>query len=349
MPKVKTEEEVTAEVEKMLGTDDGSEANDNNVEPADDTEGAQDTPVEGEAGDQDAQAPDDNSGDIAPEPDAETSDSVDDTPDALDTNIDLDPLAKAEKRVKDTQSLMQKTKAEAKGIQTELDETKAKLSEYQQLVKDKLSDSISSPGTEKAHEPTPTQLTPGDFKALKDEYPEIAGPIIDAFSKMEATITSLTNKQNDLSQNQADNLKQTESTLHFDKISRSYPDYKAINKSDDFEIWKTNLSPFERMAADHVVKDGSAEDIVSMFDKFSSDTGRGNGHSQKLPSIPPQSPETINKAKDQVRPDIKKANDLKLADDSGTLTTAEIKNMKNTPENVDKMLKAMTSGTIEAT
>lgn len=240
-----------------------------------------------------------------------------------------DRVIKAEKRVKDTQSLMQSVQTEKKELQEELDTAMTRLEEYQTLVKDRL----SGKKIEEV-EPVETQQTDA-FSAVKEAYPEIVTDLADA-------LTTVQNQIQDLTQKQKNSFKQTEDAFHFDKISRKYPNYEVIHKGDDFKTWHGQLSGFEQSAVTNTIKSGSHGDVISLYDKFYSDTN-SNGKKTQVT----QNPQTLERAKVEEKPNVQQVSNINLLEKDNTLSMKEIRGMEHTEENVNAILKAMVTNNIK--
>lgn len=125
-----------------------------------------------------------------------------------------------------------------------------------------------------------------ELKALSEEYPDIAQPLLKKLSKLEETVSEYRNRI------EAD---KSQGTLqaHFDTIRKSHPDMDDIVASDDFTGWIERQSPvWQRVASS-----GSSEEVVELLNRYKDDYG-----------ATPQQPESkVERARKVAEPSLPKA------------------------------------------
>lgn len=252
-------------------------------------------------------------------------------------------IEKADKRIKSAQSLMQITKTENKQLKNELDHAMTTLEEYKDMVKDRLSGKEEIPQSDEVETNVPV-IAQNDFSAIEENYPEIVKPLVDAVKSMQSQVK-------DLEKNQIVSQRQTEDNFHFDKISRAYPDYKEIYKSDDFKQWYNESSGFVQTASTNAIKGGNSDDVISMYDKFFVDTtGMARGGDSSVKKQQPglkQAKEMLALAAKEDRPSVKQVSNVNVQPKTDSVTMSEIKGMEGTDANIDRILNAMSTDNIK--
>jgi len=95
------------------------------------------------------------------------------------------------------------------------------------------------------------------LKTLREEYPDLAEPILDELDDLRATLQQYKDQAK---------TNESQSTLneHFDTIRQSHPDMDDIVISDDFVGWLERQTPVWQ----RVANDGSAHEVVELINRY---------------------------------------------------------------------------------
>ena len=240
-----------------------------NAEPeeAEDTAEDTDTPQAPE----EAENPPTESVDTGEDGEPETPQEEDRGDQLSDDSDTAKKLHVAEERVKNAQARMTKATQEAaelRRVVTELQVTVASL--QSRVVEAEASrDNIDD-----------------DLRALAEEYPDIAQPLLKKLSKLEETVTEYRGRID---------AERSQSTLqgHFDAIRGAHPDMDDIVSSDDFTGWLDRQSPVWQ----RVAQNGSAEEVVELLNRY-----------KETFDTPPQQPVSkVERARKVAEPSLPKA------------------------------------------
>jgi hypothetical protein len=269
-----------------------------------------------------------------------------------DSPEDILKASNADKRIKDAQTKMHQKASEASESKILLDEANLKIKSYESVIAKSGANSTEGIQAQQNIDDTNVQ-TITDLKALEDTYPEISKPIISAFDKMQKQLDSMRQEQAVSTESIQESNEKMLSDMHYKRVGEFHPDYAAISKSQEFTDWVNGLSPFERSAALRVKEDGDADESISMLDKFKEDTGySGNGNTNTNDNADDntnnddKNKANLDLAKSKVSPAFSKKKDLKLKDNKGQLTVAEMRKLAPTKENEDRILLAMATGNL---
>lgn len=296
---------------------------------------------------------------------SEKDDKDDPANDIIDPNEDLDKVvtqgkqdklpeedilttSNANKRIKDAQTKMHQKASEASESKALLDEANLKIKSYEAVIAKSGVNSTEGIKAQQNIDETNVQ-TVADLQALEKEYPEIAKPVIAAFNKIQGQLDSMQKEQATSTESMKESNEKMLSDIHFQRIGEFHPDYATISKSPEFTDWVNGLSSFERSAALRIKEDGDADESISMLDKFKEDTGynrKDNTDNTDVNNNDDKNKANLDLAKTKVTPVFNKRKDLKLKDNTKQLTIAEMRNMKPTKENEEKILQAMASGNL---
>ena len=125
-----------------------------------------------------------------------------------------------------------------------------------------------------------------ELKALAEEYPDIASPLLKKLAKLEETVTQYRDRiETDKSQGTLQ--------VHFDTIRESHPDMDDVVVSDDFNGWLERQSPvWQRVATD-----GSAHEVVELLARYK----------ETFDTQPQQPVSKVDKARKVAEPSLPKA------------------------------------------
>ena len=262
-----------------------------------------------------------------------------------DSPEDILTVANADKRIKDAQTRMHQKTSEASETKELLETANLKVVSYESIISKSGVNSTEGIKAQQDIDETKVQ-TIAALQALEKEYPEIAKPLISAFSKIQGQLDSMKKDQAASVDSMNESNESMMSDMHFKRVGEFHPDYLAISKSKEFTDWVNGLSPFERSAALRVKEDGDADESISMFDKFTEDTGYGNGNINNNTNDKTKDATNLELAKTKVSPTFNKKKDLKLTDNTKQLTITDMRNMQPTKENEDRILQAMATGNL---
>lgn len=216
-------------------------------------------------------APEQDEGANAPDGSSDTAGVGDQTPrdeDRGDPDSSLsEQLRLAEERVKNAQSRMTKATQESAELRRQVSELRGEMESLRAKI-------ATAPEDDE------------DLRTLKDEYPDIASPIL---RKLEAVQEQVNKGQRQLEEDrQADTLKR-----HFDTIRGAHSDFDEIVTSDEFDGWLASQTPSWRK----IGESGTAEEVVELLARYK--TAIGNA---------PQQPEsTLEKARKLAEPSLPRA------------------------------------------
>lgn len=367
MPKRETEEEMLAKVIKMQGA--GEEEDENAGKKEKEEEGVLLEPVDAGV----VPRADQETG-LKSEKDVKVDTDIIDADKSVETAVkpvvpedknveDSLTVVNAKKRIQDAQTKMHtatSSEAESKKL---LEEATLKIQSYETIIARSGTNSTEGIVAQQKIDETSNEAIAG-LQSLEEEYPEIAKPLMVAFTKMQSQLDNMELKQVASVDAAEEAGEKVLSTMHYSRISEFYPNYATINKSPEFKVWVDGLSPFERSAALMVQKSGNADESISMLDKFTDDTGYGNGKETTDTNVDVDGNvnntgkdkidndkienDNLIKAQGKTNPTFTKKKVLKLTNTGNDvqLTVAEIRKMAPTKENEDRILQAMATGNL---
>lgn len=353
MPKRETEEEMLAKVVEMTGGEEGKAGEEKEVEgvilePENTTvipRAEQETGLQSEKDIKvDTDIVDVNKG----------ADIVKDVVKPAESDPTEDPItnANAKKRIHDAQTKMHTATSGQAESDRLLQEATLKIQSYESIIAKSGANSTEGIVAQQKIDDTSNEAI-ANLQSLEAEYPEIAKPLMAVFKQMQGQLDSMEQKQ--VASNEAAEVvgEKVLSKMHYSRISEFHPDYAVINKSPEFTEWVNGLSPFERSAALMIKENGDADESISMLDKFKEDTGYGGtdktvvpGDNKDITDAEKIANDNLIKAQAKVSPTFTKKKVLKLTSDNKQLTVADMRKMKPTKENEDKILQAMASGNL---
>ena len=87
---------------------------------------------------------------------------------------------------------------------------------------------------------------------------------------------------------------------HYGAIYTAHPDADSIAESMEFTAWRGKQASFMQPAIDRVFTDGSAQDVIELFDRFKTETGSAQPATDAQSLARSKAQEVINKAGAQV-------------------------------------------------
>lgn len=117
---------------------------------------------------------------------------------------------------------------------------------------------------------------------------------------------------------------QAESDGHFGAIFKAHPDATEIAESAEFAKWQESLPSFMRESVQHVMQDGSTQDVIEVFDSF-----------KKAGGSPAATPQAAN------LPEAKTRTPMSLSEISGTPPVDEVEQTLQLASNPGALLDRM--------
>lgn len=183
-------------------------------------------------------------------------------------------LAKSEERRKNTQSEFTKREQserdkekEAKAVIDALKQTIATLkTTTDRPTETKHEENIQNKAVKSVLEDLGDQ-----FETLENIDPDIAKPLKSIFEGMANQITGLKTELKSTAEKLSQSTAISSEEMHFAKIERAHPGYEELIDSDEFNGWLDSLPNYmSKITRDKIDKDGSAEEIIEIFDTYKS-------------------------------------------------------------------------------
>jgi hypothetical protein len=235
-----------------------------------------------------------------------------------ETNKDgqfVDSEKLANERIKNAQARMTKATQEAADLRRENDAIKKQLQE--------LSDTVESEKSLQSNV---------ELNNLKEEYPELATPLINKIAALEAKLTQSTSDM-------IENNMQKELREHQQAIITKHPDVDNLTDSDDFQGWLERQSPVWK----RVAKEGSSAEVINLLDSYKTEMG--------LTVEPSETKEQkVARAKIKAEPKLPKVRESQLKGVTKKVWTREeigSMSMKDFEKNEEDIDKAYSEGRIQ--
>ena len=291
-------------------------------------------------------------------PDEKKEEEVDDEikPDDDDTLESLaEKLTKSEKRVKDNRTAFTKNKQEVReqGIATNavIENLNKTVLDLQEKFKEKATATTAEEGkvADKEVKKELVNLNK-QFEILNNVDPDIAGPIKEIIKGLQDTysgeITSLKTELKSKTESDQKSAQQVSDDTHYGKIEAAHSDWEDVVDSPEFDAYIEALSPRQKILARQDIENGSAENIIELFDDYKVVAGITKEETKE-----PDTTKTDAKAKklkeasNLVNPVLNKSKEIKTSGTKIKYTRSMIKAMgpeefkKHEPE-IDKELAA---------
>ena len=166
-----------------------------------------------------------------------------------------------------------------------------------------------------------------NIEAIKAEYPEIGGPMIELLRRQQTQNKILTDKLNGIEVREEKRVADAEAVAnnaHLSAIHDAHPDYKEISVEPLFDEWIDGLPAMERIGAQAIRKDGDTKDVISLLTTFK----KANGYIAPDPvedePTPGKVDSKLDKARKMTTPSFKKAKEVNIADKKIKFTQAQI-------------------------
>jgi len=140
----------------------------------------------------------------------------------------------------------------------------------------------------------PSSEIPDHLRQLREDYPEVAGPLLDVIDKMQGELTELKQPVGALKEREAASAIQQQETL----LTEKHPDWQAVATDDRFAGWLEEQPKAIKDAMErnfNAIVDGN--DAALVIGKFKADLGIG-----KEPSTPDPKPDpTVDRRQRQLQ------------------------------------------------
>jgi len=169
---------------------------------------------------------------------------------------------------------------------------------------------------------------------IREEYPDIAGPLLDELSRTQAEVSSTKDALAAEERRRQEAVATQAQAEHFDRIRAIHPDVDQLIETADWINWLEVQDP----RTHEWVERGSSNDVNAILTRFKVDMG------MKPPTPQEQALEKARKVAEPKMPETRKPN----TGGKKTWTVAEFKRMPNRDfeKNQGEILKAMEQGSI---
>ncbi len=238
----------------------------------------------------------------------------------------------ADKRISAAQRKMHDSNTKANTALDEVQRVKKENDELRALVADAATEETKKGETapeEKALEATEGEVEKS-LEALREEYPEIAEPMIKLLHKQNEENKALRERIDGVDardKKREEDAKKEDENSHVNKIADAHPDYQDIAKEPLLEEWIDGLPTMEKIGAQAIRQGGSTDEVIQMITNFK----KANGY-----EIPGEEKETskkadskLDKARKLTTPSIRKAKEVNIKNKDIKFTQEEIHNMSD--------------------
>jgi len=225
-------------------------------------------------------------------------------------------LEKAEKAMKGAQSRMTKATQEAADLRRQNDDMLKSLTELKGQLAEKERDTAK-------------------LAQIREEYPDIAGPLLDELSRTQAEVQSAKEALTAQERYRNEELQARAAEEHFNRIRAVHPDVDELIATSDWMNWLETQD-----AATHQwVEQGSSNDVNAVLSRFKDEMG-----------LRPPTPQerSLEKARAVAEPKMPKARSQNVTGEKRNWTVEEIMRMPNKDfvKHQNEILKAMEQGAI---
>lgn len=225
-------------------------------------------------------------------------------------------LEKAEKAMKGAQSRMTKATQETADLRRQNEDMFRNLTELKGQLAEKEQDTAR-------------------LAQIREEYPDIAGPLLDELNRTQAEVQSAKEALNVQEQRRNEELQARAAEEHFSRIRAAHPDVDELISSSDWMNWLEA----QDAATHNWVEQGSSNDVNAVLSRFKDDMG-----------LRPPTPQerSLEKARAVAEPKMPKARSQNVTGGKRTWTVEEIMRMPNKDfvKHQKDILSAMEQGAI---
>lgn len=173
------------------------------------------------------------------------------------------------------------------------------------------------------------------LKQVREEYPDLAAPILDEMERTQAKVAEATGALEQLQQMRHDEAQRTAQSAHMDLIRESHPDLDSIVGTGDWDDWLE----LQNGQVHQWVESGSSNDVIAVLTKFKVDSG----YAQPTPQE-----RALEKGRAAAEPKLPKSRKPNTGSGKQAWSVADITKMSNTDfeKNQEAILAAMSKGEI---
>ena len=225
-------------------------------------------------------------------------------------------LEKAEKAMKGAQSRMTKATQEAADLRRQNEDMLKNLTELKGQLAEKERDTAK-------------------LAQIREEYPDIAGPLLDELSRTQAEVQSAKEALTAQERYRNEELQARAAEEHFNRIRAVHPDVDELVATSDWMNWLETQD-----ASTHQwVEQGSSNDVNAVLSRYKEDMGM-------RPPTPQE--RSLEKARAVAEPKLPKARSQNVTGEKRTWSVEEIMRMPNKDfqKHQRDILKAMEQGAI---
>ena len=123
------------------------------------------------------------------------------------------------------------------------------------------------------------------FKQLREDFPGIADAVEEYIQNEVVEARALVGKEISARMEPViSNLSQTQMDSHLHRILAKHPDALEVRQSPTFNKWMESLPSFAQAGAVHVIKLGTAEEVVALLDQYKSSTNKNTNTNTVKPT-----------------------------------------------------------------
>ena len=125
----------------------------------------------------------------------------------------------------------------------------------------------------------------GKFKQLREDFPDIAEAVEEYIKNEVVEAKKLVGQEiSHRMEPVISNLSQTQMDSHMHRILSKHPDALEIRQSEPFSKWVQSLPSYAQAGAVHVIKLGTADEVVSLLDQYKSSINKNQTQTTVKPT-----------------------------------------------------------------
>lgn len=236
-------------------------------------------------------------------------------------------LLKSEQRVKETRTVYSKSQKDLKAEKVASNAITERFTETIEKLQSGL-DQKSEAGTRQEEKVADAEIKESvvdlkeQFDKLNNIDPDIAAPIKEIIQGLTGKITGLNGQISSLKteiKTKEDNANKTAQEIvdeaHYGAIDKAHPDNAEIFDSVGFEDYLSSLSPRHERLARQDIKDGSAENIIELFNDYKKEIGITSEETEEpdTTTTTDAKAEKMKRAAKMVAPNLDKSKEVKTS------------------------------------
>jgi NADH:ubiquinone oxidoreductase subunit E len=251
----------------------------------------------------------------AKKPEGEVDDTKGLNPKPGDEDLLADlTVENAKKRISAAQSKMHESNKNANTSSEEATRLAKENADLKALIEQAATKTEETAPEQKAVAPQETDdEVEKSIEAIKAEYPEIGGPMIELLRRQQNQNKVLTEKLDGIEvreQKREADAKTLADNTHLTAISDAHPDFREISNEPLLDEWINSLPTMEKVGAQAIRKDGATDAVIELLTSFK----KANGYlpPDEVTKKPVNS--KVEKAKKMSTPSFKKAKEVDVSD-----------------------------------